>query len=139
MPEADPQAAKGPTKAPPGRWGKKNKTDIRDFYFLECNLYTQPRRAILYKNRRGAAVSASAFCSPAQFIFSLQRPALLKKKKQKREKKSVDMRVLSLVPVVAGLLATAEAHTRVYGVWINGVRIEAVELWRGVYMLTSSM
>lgn len=32
------------------------------------------------------------------------------------------MRVLSLVPIIAGLLVTAEAHTTVYGVWINGVR-----------------
>ncbi|KAL0633107.1 hypothetical protein Q9L58_008007 [Maublancomyces gigas] len=31
------------------------------------------------------------------------------------------MRVLSLVPIIAGLLVTAEAHTTVYGVWINGV------------------
>lgn len=43
--------------------------------------------------------------------------------------KSFKMRVLSLVPVVVGLLATAEAHTRVYGVWINGVRDDARHLY----------
>lgn len=42
--------------------------------------------------------------------------------------KSSTMRVLSLVPVVVGLLATAEAHTTVYGVWINGVRIGVLQL-----------
>lgn len=39
------------------------------------------------------------------------------------------MRVLSLVPIIAGLLVTAEAHTTVYGVWINGVRNSAYQLY----------
>lgn len=47
------------------------------------------------------------------------------------------MRVLSLLPVVAGLLAGAEAHTRVYGIWLNGVRT-AVHSGGETNMLTGS-
>lgn len=75
-----------------------------------------------YKNR--AAGPPFCFFSSAVYLHF----PLNKKKKKKKKKPThsltqpVDMRVLSLLPVVAGLLAGAEAHTRVYGIWLNGVR-----------------
>lgn len=42
------------------------------------------------------------------------------------------MRVLSLVSLAVGLLATAEAHTTVYGVWIDGVRNNAHQFCRRI-------